>query len=112
MRMGDHERQASGHLHRLAGSGHRPRHRRPAAGRIVEIYGPESSGKTTLTLSGHRRNAENGGTCAFVDAEHALDPEYARSWASTSATCWFPSPTPANRPWKSPTCWCAPAAST
>lgn len=46
-------------------------------GRIVEIYGPESSGKTTLTLSVIAQAQKNGGIAAFVDAEHALDPEYA-----------------------------------
>lgn len=46
-------------------------------GRIVEIYGPESSGKTTLTLQVIAEAQKAGGTCAFVDAEHALDPEYA-----------------------------------
>ena len=47
-------------------------------GRIVEIYGPESSGKTTLTLHCVAEEQKNGGICAFVDAEHALDPQYAR----------------------------------
>ncbi|MBY0402674.1 MAG: recombinase RecA, partial [Cyanobacteria bacterium] len=47
-------------------------------GRIVEIYGPESSGKTTLTLSVVAEAQRNGGIAAFVDAEHALDPDYAR----------------------------------
>jgi recombination protein RecA len=47
-------------------------------GRIVEIYGPESSGKTTLTLHAIAECQKNGGTAAFVDAEHALDPVYAR----------------------------------
>jgi recombination protein RecA len=47
-------------------------------GRIVEIYGPESSGKTTLTLHCIAEAQKAGGTCAFVDAEHALDPGYAR----------------------------------
>ena len=47
-------------------------------GRIVEIYGPESSGKTTLTLHIVANAQKNGGTAAFVDAEHALDPEYAQ----------------------------------
>ncbi|MGB1558664.1 MAG: recombinase RecA, partial [Oceanococcaceae bacterium] len=47
-------------------------------GRIVEIYGPESSGKTTLTLQAIAQAQKAGGTCAFIDAEHALDPEYAR----------------------------------
>ena len=47
-------------------------------GRIVEIYGPESSGKTTLALSVIAQAQKKGGTCAFVDAEHALDPAYAK----------------------------------
>jgi len=47
-------------------------------GRIVEIYGPESSGKTTLTLHAIAEIQRKGGTAAFVDAEHALDPAYAR----------------------------------
>ena len=48
-------------------------------GRVVEIYGPESSGKTTLTLHAVANAQKAGGTVAFVDAEHALDPEYARA---------------------------------
>ncbi len=47
-------------------------------GRIVEIYGPESSGKTTLTLHAIAEVQKNGGTAAFIDAEHALDPSYAK----------------------------------
>ena len=47
-------------------------------GRIIEIYGPESSGKTTLALHAAAEAQKLGGTCAFVDAEHALDPVYAR----------------------------------
>ncbi|OGV33671.1 MAG: recombinase RecA [Legionellales bacterium RIFCSPHIGHO2_12_FULL_35_11] len=46
-------------------------------GRVVEIYGPESSGKTTLTLQVVAECQKSGGTCAFIDAEHALDPSYA-----------------------------------
>jgi recombination protein RecA len=79
MRMGDHERQAipviptgSLSLDIALGVGGLPR------GRIVEIYGPESSGKTTLTLQVIAEAQKKGATCAFVDAEHALDPEYAR----------------------------------
>src|SRR5690606_38832926 len=78
MRMDDHERQAIPSI--STGSlvldialciGRLPR------ARIVEIYGPESSGKTTLTLSVIAQAQKKGATCAFVDAEHALDPEYA-----------------------------------
>ena len=50
----------------------------PPRGRVVEIYGPESSGKTTLTLHVIAEAQKKGGVCAFVDAEHALDPVYAR----------------------------------
>ena len=78
MRMGDHERQAipaistgSLGLDIALGIGGLPK------GRIVEIYGPESSGKTTLTLSVIAEAQRQGATCAFVDAEHALDPDYA-----------------------------------
>jgi recombination protein RecA len=47
-------------------------------GRVVEIYGPESSGKTTLTLHAIAQAQRRGGTCAFIDAEHAFDPAYAK----------------------------------
>lgn len=48
-------------------------------GRILEIYGPESSGKTTLSLHAIAEAQKNNGICAFIDAEHAMDPEYARN---------------------------------
>ncbi len=47
-------------------------------GRVIEIFGPESSGKTTLTLHLIAEAQKKGGTCAFIDAEHALDPAYAK----------------------------------
>ena len=78
MRMGDQTQQAipcvstgSLGLDIALGIGGLPR------GRIVEIYGPESSGKTTLTLSVIAQVQKMGGTAAFIDAEHALDPIYA-----------------------------------
>ena len=51
-------------------------------GRVIEIYGPESSGKTTLALHVIAEAQKLGGTCAFIDAEHALDPGYARKLLS------------------------------
>jgi len=78
MRLGDREKQAipsistgSLGLDVALGIGGLPR------GRIVEIFGPESSGKTTLTLQAIAEAQKKGGTCAFIDAEHALDPIYA-----------------------------------
>ena len=47
-------------------------------GRVVELYGPESSGKTTLALHMIAESQKRGGIAAFIDAEHALDPEYAK----------------------------------
>ncbi|MCC7066382.1 MAG: recombinase RecA, partial [Planctomycetes bacterium] len=47
-------------------------------GRVIEVFGPESSGKTTLTLHVVANAQRSGGVCAFIDAEHALDPQYAR----------------------------------
>ena len=78
MRMGDQERPdvpsistGSLGLDIALGLGGLPK------GRIVEIYGPESSGKTTLTLQVIAEAQKAGGTAAFIDAEHALDPGYA-----------------------------------
>jgi recombination protein RecA len=80
MRMGDHDvardiqsvSTGSLGLDIALGIGGLPR------GRVVEIYGPESSGKTTLTLQVIAEMQKTGGTAAFIDAEHALDPNYAR----------------------------------
>ena len=60
-------------LDRATGIGGVPR------GRIIEVFGPESSGKTTLTLHIIAEAQKQGGRAAFIDAEHALDPEYART---------------------------------
>lgn len=51
-------------------------------GRIIEIFGPESSGKATLTLQAIAEVQKEGGIAAFIDAEHALDPVYAKAWGS------------------------------
>ncbi|MFI1699427.1 recombinase RecA [Streptomyces bobili] len=79
MRMGDRSREpieviptGSTALDVALGVGGLPR------GRVIEVYGPESSGKTTLTLHAVANAQKAGGTVAFVDAEHALDPEYAQ----------------------------------
>lgn len=48
-------------------------------GRVIEVYGPESSGKTTLALHAVAEIQKKGGVAAFIDVEHALDPEYARN---------------------------------
>ncbi len=78
MRLGDREKIAipvistgSLGLDAALGTGGLPR------GRVVEIYGPEASGKTTLTLQVVAEAQKEGGVCAFIDAEHALDPDYA-----------------------------------
>ena len=75
-------------------------------GRIIEVYGPESSGKTTLALHILAEAQKKGGEVAFIDVEHALDPTYAEVWTST--TCWSASPIPGSRPWRSAKHWCAP----
>ena len=72
-------------------------------GRIVEIYGPESSGKTTLTLHAIAEAQRAGGVCAFIDAEHAFDPTTRAGSASTSRSCSSRSPTAASRRSRSPT---------
>ncbi len=81
-------------------------------GRVVEIYGPESSGKTTLALHVVAEIQKIGGTAAFVDAEHALDPAMRENSAWKYPTCWSHNPIPASRPWRSRICWCAPAPPT
>ena len=73
-------------------------------GRIVEVFGPESSGKTTLVYHVIAEAQRRGGICAFIDAEHAMDPQYARGSASTSTSCSSRSPTTASRRSRSPSC--------
>ena len=77
-------------------------------GRIVEIYGPESSGKTTLTLQVIAEAQKKGKVCAFIDAEHALDPIYAAKLGVNVDDLLISSRIPVNRRWKSATCWFAP----
>ena len=69
-------------------------------GRIVEIYGPESSGKTTLALHVIAEAQRNGGTAAFVDAEHALDPGYAKKLGVDIDELIVSQPIPVNRRWR------------
>ena len=74
-------------------------------GRVIEVYGPESSGKTTVALHAVANAQKAGGNAAFIDAEHALDPVYARALGRwTPIPCWSLSPTRASRPSKLPTC--------
>jgi recombination protein RecA len=61
-------------------------------GRIVEIYGPESGGKTTIALHAIAETQKNGGICAFVDAEHALDPKYAQNLGVNLDELWLSQP--------------------
>ncbi len=77
-------------------------------GRVVEIYGPESSGKTTVALHAIANAQAGGGICAFIDAEHALDPDYAEKLGVDTDALLVSHPTTASRRWRSPTCWCAP----
>ena len=77
-------------------------------GRIIEVYGPESSGKTTLALHVLAEAQKLGGEVAFIDVEHALDPTYARA-LGVDIDSWSASRIPASRPWKSAKLWYAPA---
>ena len=82
-------------------------------GRIIEIYGPESSGKTTLALHSVAEAQKMGGTAAFIDAEHALDPVYAQgAGRGHRRACASPSRTTASRRWTSQRRSCARARST
>ena len=73
-------------------------------GRITEIFGPESSGKTTVCQHVLAEAQARGGVVAFIDVEHALDPATRAPAASTSMSCLSAGPTPANRRSRSPTC--------
>ena len=61
-------------------------------GRIIEVYGPESSGKTTLTLHAIAEAQKKGGIAAFIDAEHALDPTYAKALGVNTDELWVSQP--------------------
>lgn len=74
--------------------------------------GPESSGKTTLTLTAIAQAQKSGGLAAFIDVEHALDPQYARLPGVNRTTCWSPSRTRVKKPCKSAKPWCVPTPST
>ena len=105
MRLGEEVRRANrGHSNRL----HRPRcgsrHRRLAARQGRGNLRPESSGKTTVALHAIANAQAEGGICAFIDAEHALDPEYAGRLGVDTDSLWSANPTTASRRWRSPTC--------
>ena len=80
-------------------------------GRVVEIYGPESSGKTTVALHVVAEAQKMGGVAAFIDAEHALDPVYARKLGVDVDQLYVLSRIRASRRWKSVRRWCVPARS-
>ena len=69
-------------------------------GRVVEIFGPESSGKTTLTLQAIAECQKAGGTAAFIDAEHALDPNYAEKLGVNVDELLLSQPDTENRRWR------------
>ena len=69
-------------------------------GRIIEVYGPESSGKTTLALQVVAEAQKAGGICAFVDAEHALDPVYAKKLGVNTEELLISQPDAVNKLWK------------
>lgn len=71
-------------------------------GRIVEIYGPESSGKTTVALHAVAQAQKDGGIAAFIDAEHALDPAYAAALGLILMNCCCRSRIQESRDWKLP----------
>ena len=75
-------------------------------GRIIEVYGPESSGKTTVCLHVIAEAQRLGGTAAFIDAEHAIDPRYARLSALSSTNYSFRNQITANKRWISWKRWC------
>jgi recombination protein RecA len=74
-------------------------------GRIVEIYGPESSGKTTLTYHAIAEAQRLGGRCAFIDAEHSMDPTYAAAIGVDIATLLLSQPDHGSRRSRFSTCW-------
>ena len=78
-------------------------------GRVIEIYGPESSGKTTLTLHAIAECQKAGGVAAFIDAEHALDPVYAAKLGVDVNELLIAQPDTGVRRWKLRIHWCAPA---
>ena len=80
-------------------------------GRIIEIYGPESSGKTTVALHAVAEVQKAGGIAGFIDAEHALDPVYAKNIGVDIDNLYISQPAMASRPWRSRRPWCAPARS-
>lgn len=78
-------------------------------GRIIEIFGPESSGKTTIALQMVASAQKLGGIAAYIDAEHAMDPNMQRLWAWMLTTCTSHSPIPASRAWRYANPLCVPA---
>ena len=111
MRLGDNEEDINVEtistgclsLDRALGLGGVPR------GRVIEIYGPESSGKTTVALHMVAEVQRTGGIAGFIDAEHALDPAYAKKSVWTLIIFIFHSQIMENRRLRLPKQWCVPA---
>ena len=80
-------------------------------GRVVEVYGPEASGKSTLAMHVVAEAQRTGGICAYVDAEHAVDPDYAKTLALTLTNYLSRSLILVSRLLKSPTCLFVPGRS-
>ena len=74
-------------------------------GRIIEIYGPESSGKTTLALHIVAEAQKAGGFAAFIDAEHAVDPDYSKNLGVNTEELLISQPDTENRHWKYVRLW-------
>lgn len=76
-------------------------------GRIIEVFGPESSGKTSIALHAIAEVQKQGGTAAFVDAEHALDPTYAAALGVDIQNLLISQPDTGRPPWRLSISWCA-----
>ena len=109
MRLGDkRDRENGGYFNRRYRFGCCSRYRRTAPRRVIEIYGPESSGKTTVALHAVANVQKAGGIAAFIDAEHALDPVYAAKLGVDTDALLVSQPDTGDRHSKLWICWLVP----